>query len=172
MKKECFDDGFRVEGRLLVSQSLEEFVRSRAPDAAQRSFSGALLSRGPSLRSAIAYGLWGRPEHAPRPSRRPLRGLLRMRLSRSAVCRHSSRTLRPHPEGPPEAGVSKDGPRASYRNVDVLAAASGLRPPPGSGAGLRHIRAGPCRWHRPRSAKRRRSRGPPDAGARAWRRSR
>ena len=49
------------------------------------------------------------PERAPRPSRRPLRGLLRMRLSGIGARQNYGRTLGPHPEGPPTAGVSKDG---------------------------------------------------------------
>ena len=57
--------------------------------------------------------LWhfARPERAPRPSRRPLRGLLRMRLSGIGARQNYDRTLGPHPEGPPTAGVSKDGHR-------------------------------------------------------------
>ena len=52
-----------------------------------------------------------RSERAPRPSRRPLRGLLRMRLSGIGARQNYGRTLGPHPEGPPTAGVSKDGHR-------------------------------------------------------------
>jgi len=65
------------------------------------------------------------PERAPRPSRRPRSlssgraargpggGLLRMRLSGSFACRNCRHAPRPHPEGPPQAGVSKDVLRAA-----------------------------------------------------------
>ena len=71
---------------------------------------------------------FARPERAPRPSRRPLRGLLRMRLSGIDARQNDGRTLGPHPEGPPTADVSKDGRRESARTCDCPAV-MGTRPP-------------------------------------------
>src|SRR5256885_4620752 len=62
----------------------------------------------PNVRQGDRIWLFARAEYAPRPSRRPLRGLLRMRLSGIGARQNDGRTLGPHPEGPPTAGLSHD----------------------------------------------------------------
>jgi len=72
---------------------------------------------------AIAYDFWQRPT-----ARLVLRDDRFQRSPQDEAKRHLAgrnccRTLRPHPEGPPKAGVSKDGRRRARRRVSSYAIA-------------------------------------------------